>query len=76
MLASLFLSPMLVMVISNPHWQHRIEKYAPMSAGLAVQATKGLGRQPIGPWAGLAVCAVYAAAAALAGAVLFRYRDA
>ena len=75
-LALLFLSPMLVMIVSNPHWQHRIEKYAPMSAGLAVQATKGISSQPIGPWAGLTVCAVYAAGAALAGAVLFRYRDA
>ncbi|HEY2947848.1 MAG TPA: ABC transporter permease [Micromonosporaceae bacterium] len=75
-LAVLFAVPMLAMVVSDPRWHTRIEKYAPMDAGLAIQATRGLRGLPIGPWQGLGVLAAYAAAALLVGAVLFRVRDA
>jgi ABC-2 type transport system permease protein len=47
-----------------------------MSAGLAVQATTHLSSLPIGPWAGLGVLAVWAAAALLAGGLLLQLRDA
>jgi len=63
-------------MVSDPRWQHRIDKYAPMTAGLSVQATRGLGSLAIGPWAGLGVLACYAAGALLLGAVLFKVRDA
>jgi ABC-2 type transport system permease protein len=47
------------------------DRYAPLNAGLAVQATVGVDRLPIGPWAGLGVLAVWAGVALLAGAVRF-----
>jgi ABC-2 type transport system permease protein len=57
-------------------WQHRIERWTPMDAGLAIQATRDLGKLPIGPWAGLGVLALWAAAAMLAGWLVLRLRDA
>jgi hypothetical protein len=75
-LGLLYLAPMLSMVISDPRWHRRLERYAPMTAGLAVQATRNLPQLPIGPWAGLGLLAVYVAAAVLLAAVLFVIRDA
>jgi ABC-2 type transport system permease protein len=75
-LAVLFLSPMVSQFVTSPAWQHRLQRFSPMNAGLAIQATKGLAGMPIGPWAGLGVLAAYAAAAAVAGAVVFQFRDA
>jgi ABC-2 type transport system permease protein len=46
-----------------------------MTAGLAVQATADLERQPIGPWAGLAVLAAWSAAALCCGGLALRLRD-
>jgi hypothetical protein len=51
-------------------------KYSPMTAGLGIQATRGLDRLPIGPWAGLGVLAAYAGVAMLAALILFKVRDA
>src|SRR5712692_7786859 len=56
----------------EPLWQHRIERWAPVNAGLAIQATRNLGTLPIGPRAGLGALAAWAAAALLAGGVLQR----
>jgi hypothetical protein len=64
-----------ITVVTEPHWREWIEKYSPMTAGLAVQATKRLDALPIGPWAGLGVLAGYAAAALAAGAAVFLLRD-
>jgi ABC-2 type transport system permease protein len=75
-LSLLYLFPMLALVVTDPAWQHRLHRYAPMDAGLAVQASRGIDRLAIGPWAGLAVLAIYAAAALGAGGALFRWRDA
>jgi ABC-2 type transport system permease protein len=47
-----------------------------MTAGLQIQASAGLSRLPIGPWAGLGVLAAWATAALLAGGLLLRLRDA
>jgi ABC-2 type transport system permease protein len=47
-----------------------------MSAGLAIQATRGLQRLPVAPWHGLGILALYAAGALAVGAVLFAVRDA
>ena len=75
-LGLLYIFPVLGDVILNPVWQHRIERWAPMNAGLAIQATRNLGALPIGPWPGLGVLAAWAAAALLAGGLLLRLRDA
>jgi ABC-2 type transport system permease protein len=75
-LGLLYIFPVLAAVALNPVWQHRIERWAPASAGMAIQATRNLGELPIGPWAGLGVLAAWAAAALLAGGLLLRLRDA
>jgi ABC-type transport system involved in multi-copper enzyme maturation permease subunit len=75
-LAVLFLFPLLGAMVTDPTWQHRLQRYAPMEAGLAVQATRDLQDLAIGPWAGLAVLAAYSAAGLGVGAALFLRRDA
>ncbi len=57
-------------------WQQRIERWTPMDAGLAIQATRHLSGQAIRPWSGLGVCALWAVAALLIGCLALRQRDA
>lgn len=68
--------PVAAAFVTDPQWHDRLQKLAPMTAGLAIQATRGLDQQPIRPWAGLGVLAAYAGTAMLVGAVLFKVRDA
>jgi ABC-2 type transport system permease protein len=76
-LGLLYLAPVIAAVVAgDPAWQRRVERYAPMNAGLAIQDTTGLHALPISPWAGLGVLAAWAAAALLAGALALRLRDA
>lgn len=75
-LALLYVAPIVAQLVTIPRWHDRITKYAPMTAGLAVQATTHLDRLPIRPWAGLGLLAVYAGIAMLLGAVAFKVRDA
>jgi ABC-2 type transport system permease protein len=74
-LGLLYLFPVLTAFVGNPTWHARIERYTPM-AGLNIQATTGLRALPIGPWAGLGVLAIWAAAVLLAGGLVLRLRDA
>ena len=76
-LALLYIVPILTdLGTLDPAWEHRLQRYGPMTAGLAIQATRNLRKLPIGPWPGLGVLAAWAAAAMLAGALLLRLRDA
>jgi ABC-2 type transport system permease protein len=75
-LALLYLFPIVLSFIGNPYWQHRLERWTPTIAGLAIQDTTGLRALAITPWAGLGVLALWAAAALLAGGLVFRFRDA
>jgi ABC-2 type transport system permease protein len=76
-LALLYLAPVIAQAVSgNPVWYHRFERYAPMMAGLTIQATTGVRHLPISPWGGLGVLAAWASAALLAGGLLLRWRDA
>jgi ABC-2 type transport system permease protein len=75
-LGLLYLSPIIAQAITDPHWHNRLERYTPMNAGLAVQATRNLASQPIGPWEGLGVVAAWAAGALLIGGLVLRLRDA
>ncbi len=75
-LGLLYLFPLLTTLVSDPHWQRRIEQIGPMSAGLAVQATTHVRAAPIGPWHGLGVLGLWAAGAMLAAAALLKLRDA
>jgi ABC-2 type transport system permease protein len=74
-LGLLYLFPIVVSVVSDPHWQRHLEQIGPMNAGLAIQATTELARLPLSPWAGLGVLAAWAATALLTGALLIRLRD-
>jgi len=76
-LGLLYLSPIILAALGgDPVWTHRLERYAPMSAGLTIQDTTGLRGLPISPWGGLGVLAAWAAGALLAGGLLLRLRDA
>jgi ABC-2 type transport system permease protein len=77
MLGLLYIVPLLTdLGTLDPRWEHRLQEWGPMTAGLAIQATRNLKTLPIGPWPGLGVLALWAAAALLAGGLLLRLRDA
>jgi ABC-2 type transport system permease protein len=71
----LYLFPILGQVAGSGMAHRYLEQLAPMTAGLAIQATTGLRSLPISPWAGLGVLAGWAAAAMLVGGLLLRLRD-
>jgi len=76
-LGLLYLPPVIAAVLaSNPHWQHEIDRYAPMNAGLTIQNTTGPHGLPISPWAGLGVLAAWAGTALLTGGLMLWLRDA
>ncbi|HWH12397.1 MAG TPA: hypothetical protein VG165_14810 [Solirubrobacteraceae bacterium] len=70
-LGLLYLPPILAQAVADPLRRHLLQ-IAPMSAGLAIQATIKLRSQPIAPWAGLGVLATWAAASLLAGGLRLR----
>lgn len=67
---------MIAAFVTDPQWHARLQKVAPMTAGLAIQATRGLDQLPIRPWTGLGVLAAYAGATMLLGAVALHLHDA
>ncbi len=74
-LGLLYLPPLLALLLADP-WRRHIEQIAPMTAGLAVEATRRLGAQPDSPWGGLAILAAWAVGALVAGGAVLRVRDA
>jgi ABC-2 type transport system permease protein len=74
-LGLLYLFPIFAQVVTDLEWRRHLLQIAPMSAGLAIQATTGLHSLPIGPWAGLGVLAAWALAALVLGGLLLRLRD-
>ena len=75
-LGLLFVFPLIAALVTEPRWREWLTEWAPMSAGLAVQATRGLDAAPVGPWQGLGVLAAYAVAALVLGGVALEVRDA
>ena len=75
-LGVLYLFPVVASRGRQPDWQRHLVQVGPMTAGLNIQATTGLRSLPLAPWQGLAVLAAWAAGALLAGALVFRFRDA
>jgi ABC-2 type transport system permease protein len=75
-LGLLYLFPIIAAVVGSASVSRHLEQAGPMTAGLAVEATTGLGALPIGPWAGLGVLAAWAAAALLLGGLRLRLHDA
>jgi ABC-2 type transport system permease protein len=74
--ALLYLPPIAAQLIQDPTWRRHIQQIAPMTAGLAVQATRNLHNLPITPWAGLGILAAWAAATLLVAGLLLQLRDA
>jgi ABC-2 type transport system permease protein len=75
-LAWLYLIPLVAQAIPNAELRDDLLRISPMTAGLAIQATRDLAQLPIGPWPGLGLLAAYSTGALLLGAVLFAFRDA
>lgn len=65
-----------LIVPMSTHTLHLVQRYTPMTAGLAVQTTAGSGSAPMSPGAGLAVLAAYASVALALGCALLQRRDA
>ncbi len=74
-LGLLYLPPLLAQLLTGSLRRH-LEQLAPMSAGLAIQATRHVHTLPISPWAGLGVLAAWAVGTLLVSGVTFRIRDA
>jgi ABC-2 type transport system permease protein len=75
-LGLLYVLPIAAQAVTDPVWKRHLQQIAPMTAGLAIQATTNVRSLPISPWAGLGVLALWSGAALLVGAVLFCARDA
>jgi ABC-2 type transport system permease protein len=75
-LGLLYLVPIIAFAVGNANWSRLLQQIGPMTAGLAIQATTGLGSLPISPWAGLGVLAAWAIGALLLGGLLLQVRDA
>jgi ABC-2 type transport system permease protein len=75
-LGLLYLIPIIAATVGVPGWHRHLEQIAPMTAGLAIQATTGLRNLPLSPWTGLGVLAAWTAAALLTGWLVLRLRDA
>ena len=62
-LGLLYVLPIIAVFTGNATLSRHLQQIAPMTAGLAIQATTGLNSLPISPWAGLGVLAAWAAGA-------------
>jgi ABC-2 type transport system permease protein len=74
-LGLLYVFTIVVQMVPDPDVRADLKQIAPMSAGLAIQATQDLANQPIAPWHGLGVLAAWAAGALLTGGILLKLRD-
>jgi ABC-2 type transport system permease protein len=75
-LGLLYVAPIAALLLAGqPVWQRRVERYAPVNAGMTIEDTTGLRHLPIGPWGGLGVLAIWTAAALLIAALALRLRD-
>lgn len=75
-LGLLYVLPIIATFAGNATLSRHLQQIAPMTAGLAIQATTRLNTLPISPWAGLSVLAAWAAGALVLGGLLLRSRDA
>jgi ABC-2 type transport system permease protein len=76
-LGVLYVPPIIALFLGSERtWQHWVERYTPVNAGMAILNTTGVHNLVISPWAGLGVLAAWAAAALLAAGALLRLRDA
>jgi ABC-2 type transport system permease protein len=68
--------PIIAVFDGNATLSRHLQQIAPMTTGLAIQATTRLNTLPISPWAGLGVLAAWAAGSLILGGMLLRSRDA
>jgi ABC-2 type transport system permease protein len=73
-LALLYLFPILAGTVQGS-WHRHLEQIGPMTAGMSIQSTTGLGSLPISPWAGLGVLAAWSAGALLIGGYAIQVRN-
>jgi ABC-2 type transport system permease protein len=73
-LGLLYLPPILAQAVTDPLRRH-LQQMAPMTAGLATQATTRLRSLPLSPWAGIGVLAAWALAALVIGGLVLRLSD-
>jgi ABC-2 type transport system permease protein len=73
-LGLLYLPLLLIQAVDDPLRRH-LEQIAPMTAGLAVQATTNPHQQALTPLAGVGVIAAWAVGALLLGGLALRFRD-
>lgn len=74
---ALLLVPFIAALLLPEHPRELVQRYSPMTAGLAIQRTvERLDSVPIGVWAGLGVLACWAAAALVGAFVVINRRDA
>jgi ABC-2 type transport system permease protein len=71
-----YVLPILSLAVNDPDVHTWLQRLSPATAGSIVQLTGDLTGLPIGPWAGLAVVAAWAAAALLIGGIALHRRDA
>jgi ABC-2 type transport system permease protein len=72
----LFVFPIASAVIPDHVLARHLAQFAPMTAGLYIQATRGVDTLPLTPWQGLGVTALWAAGALALGGGVLRLRDA
>jgi ABC-2 type transport system permease protein len=75
-LGLLYVFTIVAQLIPDADLQEDLKQIAPMTAGLAIQATEDLANLPISPWDGIGVLAIWAGGALLVGGILLRRRDA
>ena len=74
---ALLLVPFIAALLLPEHSRELVQRYSPMTAGLAIQRTvERADSVPIGVWAGLGVLACWAAAALVGAFVVINQRDA
>jgi ABC-2 type transport system permease protein len=75
-LGVLYVIPLISDVMLSAAWRHRLDRWTPVNAGLAIEATRNIAKLPIGPWSGLGVLGLWTAAALASGWIVLRMRDA
>ena len=73
-LGLLYVLPIVAVFTGNATLSRHLQQVAPMTAGLAIQATTRLNTLPLSPWAGLGVLTAWAVGALVLGGLMLRSR--
>jgi len=75
-LGVLYVLPIAAQLVNDPTWRRHLQQIAPMTAGLAIQATTNLHSLPISPWTGLGVLIAWASGTLIGAGLSLHLRDA